>query len=179
MKFCPHCGGDLSAYLAAEGPGDASTRTPATSSAPKKYDQTKVWRELVQRAREVGGDPPDISNVALAAADGIRPFFKTTPLSTIVHIVFDKNVVPQGGILYQAAQFDGRMKNTSDQLEALGYSMEDGKVKLVDDMPVGPVYGAIEYWGGEKQHPRWHLVRPVTINPSRNGDGCLWCQVER
>jgi hypothetical protein len=190
VKFCPHCGGDLSAYLAAEGPNGASIQTPVVSATPRKYDQTKVWRDLVQRAREIGGEPPDISHLALAAADKIRPFFKTAPLSTVVHIVFDKNVVPQGGILYQAAQIDGRMKNAGDQLEALGYSMEDGKVKLVDDMPVGPVYGAIDYWGGEKQHRRWHLAAPVTVNPSRNGDlffmddnmvafGAKWKDAER
>lgn len=124
----------------------------------------------MQRAREIGANPPDITQLALTAASGLAPHLKKGELSTIVHMVFDKNVTPQGGILYQATMLDGKMGSNPDQLEGLGYSMENGKVEMVDDMPVGPAYGVLNYWGGDKQHHRWHLSEPVTINPSRHGE---------
>lgn len=171
MKFCPNCATDLQPYLAAEGSVILPQALPNQSvSVQRNYDQTKTWKGLMQRAREIGANPPDITELALTAASGLIPLLSKGELSTIVHIVFDKNVVPQGGILYQATMMDGRMGANEDQLKGLGYGVEDGKVQMVDDMPVGPAYGILDYWGGEKQHHRWHLAEPVTVNVSRHGD---------
>jgi hypothetical protein len=52
----------------------------------------------------------------------------------------------------------------------MGYAVNEGKLVTVDDVPVSKAYVALEYWGGEKQHRRWHLAALVTLNPSRNGN---------
>jgi hypothetical protein len=136
----------------------------------RNYDQTKTWRELMNRANAVGANPPDITELALSAAAGLTPLLKDKEVSTIIHLVFNKNVVPQGGILYNATMTNGKMGPNPDQLASLGYELKDGKVEMVDEVPVGPAYGVLNYWGGDKQHKRWHMSEPVTIDPSRNGD---------
>jgi len=171
VKFCPHCGGDLAAYLAAE--GSVIVPQPSANQAvtvQRKYDQTKTWQELMTRAREIGGNPPDITELAFSVSSGLVAKLKEGNASTIIHIVFDKNIVPEGGILYQAAMLDGQMGSDENQLRGLGYGLTNGKVDIVDEVPVGPAYGILDYWGGESQHRRWHLAEPVTINPSRNGE---------
>ena len=57
------------------------------------------------------------------------------------------------------------------ELETLGYVIDDeGKVITEDDMPISQVYGVLKYWGGDRQHKRWHLTAPVVLDPSRKGD---------
>jgi hypothetical protein len=124
----------------------------------------------MKRAREIGANPPDITELAFSVASGLVDLLKKGETSTIVHLVFDRNIVPEGGILYQAAMLDGKMGSDENQLLGLGYGLTDGKVDMVDEVPVGPAYGILNYWGGESQHHRWHLTEPVTINPSRNGE---------
>jgi len=163
MKFCPHCGGDLSAFAAVAG------ATPA--ARPGKYDQTKIWKGLIEQANACGGQPPDISALAFGLAQRIAPSFDGSPLRTIVHVAFDRKIVPEGGALYQAAMSNGRLGPTDmGYFRARGYLIEDDKVRVVGDMPVGAVYGAVDYWGGDKQHKRWRLAGPVVLNASRNGD---------
>jgi hypothetical protein len=176
VKFCPLCGGDVSAYLAAEG----STIVPQGSSnqsvsVQRNYDQTKTWQELIRRSQAISANPPDITQLALAATTGLKPLLEKGEVSTIVHIVFDKAIVPQGGALYQAALMDSPTQpsgtdNSEDRLRSLGYGVKDGKVEMVDEIPIGPAYGVLEYWGGDRQHRRWHLAAPVELNASRNGD---------
>jgi len=163
MKFCPHCGGDLAGFLA------------AASTAPRpqgKYDQTKMWRDVVERALAIQGDPPDVSALAYGLARKLEPLFTANgPLRTIIHIAFDRKIVPEGGALLQAAMSNGRLGPTDlGYFQARGYLVEDDKVRVADDVPIGPVYGAVDYWGGAKQHRRWHLSEPVRLNASRNGD---------
>jgi len=163
MKFCPHCGGDLAAFFA------------ASSSMPRpqgKYDQTKTWRDIVERANATNGEPPDISALAYGLARKLELMFTANcPLRTIIHLAFDRKVVPEGGALYQAATSGGRLGPTDlGYFRARGYLIEDDKVRVANDVPIGPVYGAVDYWGGAKQHHRWHLAEPVKLNASRNGD---------
>jgi hypothetical protein len=142
-----------------------STQTARKSA---KYDQTATWKRLVARASEVRANPPRVEELAMRALEEFgAPEF---PASTVVHIAFDRNIVPSGGVLYRATLLDGRMKTSPEQLAAMGYAVEDGTVRTVNDVPVGPAYSVLEYWGGERQHKRWHLAGPVTIEPSRNGD---------
>ena len=112
------------------------------------------------------------------------------PLSTIVHVVFDRDIVPSGGVLYRATMLDGRTQTNPEQLEAMGYAVKDGAVLTIADVPVGRAYTAVEYWGGGKQHKRWHLAEPAIIEPSRNGNpffmdesmlafGATWRDLER
>lgn len=165
MQFCPHCGGNLSNYLAAE--GDAATRMPpANRQEIKSYNQTAIWREIIAEAQTKEASPPSPTELVMN-----NPHPADSPSSAIVHLAFDRNVVPDGGILMNAVMTDGRMRADAGRLEAMGYAFTDeGKVLLVDDLPVGKAYGAIDYWGGQKQYKRWHLDRPVDLDPSRSGD---------
>lgn len=167
MRFCPHCGGDLSKYMAVETCPSTTSGQERTPSVAAKYDQTATWKRLIARANEVKSTPPRVDALVL----GTMEHFVGEPLaSTIVHVVFDRNIVPSGGVLYRAMMLDGRTKTSPEHLSAMGYAVEDRIVKTVNDVPVGPIYGVLEYWGGERQHKRWHLAEPVTIEPSRNGD---------
>ena len=167
MKFCPRCGCDLSPYLAAE------TQQPV---AQEKYDQTKVWKQIIAKVRErVGaGSPPTLMELVEPAAQVVERLFnqdpKGTAVETIVHIAFDHDIVPAGGVLYRAVVSDGKMGMPLEQLQHLGYAIENDKVVLVDDVPVSQAYAVLDYWGGEKQHRRWHLSRPLRIDPSRSGN---------
>lgn len=160
MKFCPHCGGDLSRYLAATG--------GAAVPSPGPYDQTKTWRTLLAKATERDKLPTFMELIDPAV--NALPANSTGELDTIVHLLFNHKIVPDGGVLYRAAMLDGKVNIQPKELETRGYLVLDGKVVLVDDVPVGPAYGALDYWGGEKQFKRWHLTKPCTINPSRNGN---------
>src|SRR5258708_1661990 len=125
MKFCPHCGGDIAAYLAAEGglirPGLTTTVTVGTTPAAK-YDKTKIWKDLVALARGRNGkDPPALLELVepavgefLSSAD---PTVNVEGLRTVVHIVFDRQIVPQGGLLHQAMIADGRNQSAPARLE--------------------------------------------------------------
>ena len=60
---------------------------------------------------------------------------------------------------------------SEERLTQLGYAVDgDGHLVTAGDVPVGPLYQILQYWGGEKQHHRWHLKYPIELNPSRNGD---------
>ena len=166
MKFCPHCGTDLSNFLA------VSEGAPRPIGPAGKYDQTKTWRKLIERANACHGEPPDIAALAFDLTKQIEPMFAPPgPLRTIIHVAFDRKVVPEGGALYMAAMSNGQAGPQSlDYFKLRGYLVEDDKVQLADDVPVGAVYGALDYWGGAKQHPRWHLAEPIKLNASRLGD---------
>ncbi len=175
MKFCPLCGGNIAAYLAAHSGG---THAPDATPPPtaKRYDQVVIWKDLVAVAKDraaKGSLPtlPDLIEPAVAALLAASdPTVNVDGLKTTVHLVFDRQIVPQGGLLHQAMLADGKTPVRPEQLAAMGYLVLNGKVVQVDGVPVSPAYGVIEYWGGDKQFKRWHLARPVTQNPSRNGD---------
>lgn len=197
MKFCPHCGGDLSAHLAVANSAPLVGTRPVTPSQPSPtYDQTKIWRELVALAdeRQAKSSPPTLVElVDPAIAELLKtadPTANVNGLSTVVHIVFDRIVTPRGGSILQAVASQGQAAPSVEQLKLWGYLVVDGKVVEVDGCPVGRGYGAINYWGGDKQFKRWHLAQPVEVNPSRNGDplfmddrmvafGAIWRDVSK
>jgi hypothetical protein len=131
------------------------------------YDQTATWKALVKEAEARAAEPP--SPVSLVASVAI-PKFDGKPISSIVHLVFDRKVVPEGGVLSMAAQQDGELAMSPEHLEAMGYVFEESKIKVVDHTPIGQAYQVLEYWGGDRQHKRWHLAEAITIDPSRKGD---------
>jgi hypothetical protein len=188
FKFCPHCGKELPAGGSAPAPKPAAAREP---DAPARvYDQTAYWRAL--HARLDGGaraaDPHELVTRLVAAL----PPSPERPQPSIVHMIFDRPVTPAGGALLQSVLSDGRLGPSGDleRLQQLGYAFEDGRVKQVEGVPVSPAYGALEYWGGERQHKRWHLGERIRLDPSRHGDrifmdecslafGAKWRDVDR
>lgn len=174
MNFCPHCGGDISTYMAAE-QGHSPTGPTGARPTGGKYAQDSIWRRLVQEGAATKGSPPEAMQLVGKATNQVAPAFGRSnpagdPIATIVHLVMDRNIQPQGGILHRAALLEGKMKTSLEQLGQMGYAVREDKLVTVDDSPVSLAYTVIDYWGGEKQHKRWHLAEPVDINPSRNGD---------
>lgn len=180
MKFCPHCGENISAYLTAEkqgSPGAPSFASPAPTPIPPKpavaYDQTSVWRRLVELARGRAGAAPSIPELVDSAVTALlghaNPMLNVNGLKTTVHLVFDAPITPRGGVMHMAASSNGRIAPASTaHMADHGYLMIDGKVVQVDGVPVGVGYGALDYWGGDKQFKRWHLAGPIEISPHRN-----------
>jgi len=163
MKFCPNCGHDLSQYNIQ---GGARVAPP-----PGAYNQTAIWKDLVARAQAVEATPPAAEALVLPQTERVRAWTgdRAGPV-TIIHMVFDRDIVPRGGALHQITMTEGRAPLDLERLETMGYEVRDGKVVMVDDIPVGPAYSLVNYWGGDRQHKRWHMVKPCEINPSRNGD---------
>jgi hypothetical protein len=162
MRFCPHCGSDLSPYLAA-----GAVKPQVVSRQQEPYDQTRTWKRLMKLASERRDATPDPRHLVEETMSALP---SEAPYNAIVHLVFDRNVVPQGGALYSLALSDGQQPMRPEHLRALGYVVEDDKVWSVDDCPVGQAYQVLDYWGGLKQHRRWHLLEPATLSPARNGD---------
>jgi hypothetical protein len=92
------------------------------------------------------------------------------PVETIVHLVFDRSIVPSGGVLSSAVKNLKGGELPIERMKAMGYAVEDGKIATADNSPVGPAYQVIDYWGGGKQHRRWHLASPVELDANRHGD---------
>jgi hypothetical protein len=142
MKFCPHCGGDLSGFLAVA-PSNAST--PAVT-ATGKYDQVKTWRVLIEKAQAIQADPPDVVALAMEMGRQLDHLVKTMSsekgLRTIVHMVFDRKIVPDGGALYMAAMSDGRAgPQDPSYFKSRGYLVEDDRV-VVSSQAASPVASA-------------------------------------
>jgi hypothetical protein len=158
-KDCPNCGTSLE-------PPRETTRSAAPGRAPAAYDPVETWRRLVLRAESLAGPPrdEDLLDDVLAAARG------RTAGTSIVHIVFDRHVTPQGGLLWDALAARGAVRATaSARLAARGYVVEDGAVRTHDGVPVGRIWFALQRWGGDPRHRRWRLRAPIEANPSRHG----------
>ena len=176
MKFCPHCGGDLSPYLNVSHNTTIPAQGRLQPSQPNEpYNQDRIWKSM-QSLAEAAPPDPDLTQMVMGVVDATRQFFESSPTSTIVHLAFDRNVSLNGGsILSSVARGrDSEHLANEKRLRSLGYQFDDeGKIITVEDIPVPPAYLAIQWWGGEKQHRRWHLTKPVEVNPSRNGDPCF------
>ena len=166
MKFCPHCGENISAHIAA----DANLpimESVVTSPTPGKYDPVEIGRRVLSLASGRRAVPPSTADLVTEAMRPIRPRTK----KTTVFLALDKEVVPTGGVLHRATMLEGRSEMSAERLKKLGYALDDDDhIIVVNDVPVGPVYQILQYWGGEKQHHRWHLKYAIDVNPRRNGE---------
>ena len=166
MKFCPHCGEDISAHIAADRNLPLPESIPTLPTAGK-YGVVDVGRRVLAAASERRADPPSTADLVADAMKPIRPGKN----KTTVFLVLDKEVVPAGGVLHRATMLEGRTEMSAERLKQLGYALDDdGHIVVVNDVPVGPVYQILQYWGGEKQHRRWHLKYAIDVNPRRNGE---------
>jgi hypothetical protein len=166
MKFCPNCGHDIEKYIAAES-GHPSAPSVATLPTGGKYDAVATWKAILLTAEGRHASPPTVDSLVFEALENIKPGAK----KTIVHIAFDREIVPAGGVLHRAAMVEGRTEMDADRLKKLGYAMDgDGHLITVDEIPVGNIYPILQYWGGAQQHKRWHMKYPIEVNPGRNGD---------
>ena len=180
MKFCPHCGADLSAYMAVSPQvereaGHRRTRTETGHGSLREdpYNQDETWKELNRKALESPAEP-DMAKVVLDAVNEALPLFKAPPARTIVHLLFDRTVSLEGGAIFSSVVSEQDQRVTTERLKRLGYQLDDDNhVVTVDHIPVPSAYSILDYWGGASQHKRWHLTQPVTISPSRNGNPCF------
>ena len=166
FRFCPHCGKELPQMTIPA----ATAPSPPRPLEPSTYDQTAYWRVLHARVDE-GGPPPEPSELV---ADLVRraPVRVSSPQTSIVHMILDRSAAPAGGALLQGVLSEGRLgpAGSPERLETMGYVLVDGRVQQVDGVPVGRGYVALEYWGGARQHKRWHLTDPVALDSSRHGE---------
>jgi hypothetical protein len=170
-RYCPHCGEQLPSPGPPVPAPSGSTKRPAPDGAQDLYDQTKHWSALLKEADSIASPPPTDAIVErLLSVQSPVPV--GLPLSSIVHLVLDREVTPSGGVLLQSVMSEGRQGPAGDldRLRRLGYVIEDGKVKQVEGVPVGRAFMALQYWGGERHHRRWHLLQAVYVNPSRKDD---------
>jgi hypothetical protein len=166
MKFCPSCGADIAKYIEVES-GHPTAQIVASQPTVGKYDAVSTWKALLAIASDRQASPPSVDSLVSESLEGMKPGKK----KAIVHIAFDQDIVPRGGVLYRATLLEGRTEMDVDRLRKLGYAVDkEGHLVIVDDVPVGNAYQTIMYWGGTKQHKRWHLKYPVEVNPARNGD---------
>lgn len=165
FRFCPHCGYDLPRASAST----AEPTRPRKPDPPVPYDQTAYWRML--HASIPQGAPPDPEEL-VAALDRRRPAGTLSPQPSVVHVLLDRSATPAGGALLQSVLSDGRLgpAGALERLEQMGYIQREGRIRQVDGIPVGRAYVALEYWGGARQHQRWHLDGPILLDPSRHGD---------
>lgn len=170
MKFCPHCGADLSRYMSVEQEGRRAAPEVTAVSNAGPYNQDALWKELHGRALSNAAEP-DAVQVVMEAVRSAQPLFKEGPAQTVVHVLFDRQVSLSGGAIYSSVVQGDDRPVALERMKRLGYQLDGGgQVLTVDHMPVPPVYSIVEYWGGQRQHKRWHLSRPVELEVSRNGN---------
>lgn len=162
MKFCPECGASLAKYM---GGAQTSAPSPAKTNA---YDQDEVWREILKKGETVV-IPPAPEVVVDQALDEFSFDQGQWPARTLIHILFDRSVTPEGGILHAAILSEGKMKVTPKMLSGAGYVVDDDKIVQRNGVPVGKICRVLDYWAGDRQYRRWGLEEPVSYDPSRSG----------
>lgn len=188
---CPFCAHDISFMKAAFGAQvytevavSATTTFTAPVTAGVRLDdavygrdlQTLLWQRMQERAALYAGLPePEM----IAAAVGQRRQNREDG-SVVMHLMFNRDIAPMGGLINKAvmgltATQPPQLPDTSQEtLRARGYALvpgDDGnlmRIQTVNDVPVGPLWNILQYWGGEKQHRRWHMARPINASPHRN-----------
>lgn len=173
-KYCPHCGKQLpppvpgivdDSAVGVEHPWENSIAQP---DGPVAYNQDTCWKMLLEQYGEM-----EAGETRFSYPGGFEGG------TTVIHLLFDKPVAPRGGLMHRmvqelSAQGPSPAKHPVQDLETMGYvTDEDGKVVRVDDVPVSPVYGVLQYWGGERQHYRWHMTDPIEVDPQRKGNPCF------
>ena len=169
-RFCPHCGGELPEADRAR-PVPPAPRPAPPGEAISAYDQTKYWQKLVAEADAIA-QAPTPSELVERLMRNRSSASLAPPYASIVHIVMDREVTPSGGALLQGVVSEGRLGPAGDlaRLKGLGYVIEGEKVMHVDGVPVGQAFLTLQYWGGERQHKRWHMTQAIDLNPSRHGE---------
>lgn len=186
---CPFCAHDISFMRAAFGPqvftpidlAPTTSTTVAVATGVKSDDavysrdlQTLLWQRMQDKAALYSGLPQN-EMIASAVAQK-RP--NREDGSVVMHLMFGKSIAPTGGLINKAvmgltATQPPQMPDVDvESLRLRGYAVvetEKGpRVQTVADAPVGPLWNTLQYWGGEKQHRRWHMARPVHASPHRN-----------
>jgi hypothetical protein len=136
--MCPICKG-----------GGQRPESPVKPAKDKKikYDQDDIWVELRKNIPAKFGEKlaGEIERIQKEAKDKKDP-------EVIVHLLFDKAVVPQGNLIFHhlsrsAITLPSDNKLSNDELVARGYvPIGDGKVETVHDVPISPVYSTIRDW---------------------------------
>lgn len=185
---CPFCAHDISFMKDAFGRATfgvyvapTTTSTVPVETAVKLNDavysrdlQTLLWQRMQDKAA-LWAAMPQREMIASACA---QKRSNREDGSVVMHLMFAKDITPIGGLVHKAVT--GMTATQPSQppdlsREALllrGYSVVEGddgpRVQAVDDVPVGPLWNTLQYWGGERQHRRWHMARPVNASPHRN-----------
>ena len=122
-----------------------------------KYNQDRAW---LMMTREVPATLDEAIEKAMAS-------YGSHSGSSILHLLFSKNITPQGNLIFNQVMIGSLVTRshlpemTPERLAMRGYAVEDGKVRVVNDVPVGPIYGILQGWGSKKD---------IVIDANRKGN---------
>lgn len=183
---CPFCAHDITFMQPAfasqtyTAPPAGAWTTTASPTVESKLDdavysrdlQSVLWQRMHEKVALYAGMTPDqiISNAVAQK----RP--NREDGSVVMHLMFDRDVTPVGGVINgavlqsTATVAPAAQEFDVEKLRTLGYALVPGenRIQTVDDVPVGPLWNTLQYWGGERQHKRWHMERPILASPRRN-----------
>jgi len=154
-SVCPVC----------KGLGSIAKRLPPVHDKEKVYDQDATWTELT---RDTPLDFGEALDSAIKVLDHPDLKASDTPYSFIVHLLFDKNVTPQGNLILEQVRLGSlrtgqtRKKLSPEHLRAKGYCvLPEGGVQAINDVPVGRFYNILVKWG---------MARSIVIDVNRKGN---------
>lgn len=134
----------------------------------QKYDQDRIWTDLSDEGMV---DIPE--KISSEMSEILKDVGEDSQLSTVVHLLFDRPVTPEGSLFSEAIALTVSQPRrlTEDQLRIRRYvPTGEGRVQTVNDIPVGDVYNALTYWGGAERVGYWDLAEPIQIDPNRKGN---------
>lgn len=162
-SICPVCNGK----------GHVAETSTLKKDTPGKYNQDAIWTELV---KDTGSTFDEVLDRALSVLESKEVKECTISYPFIVHLLFDKNVTPQGNLIFdqvrlgQLSTGQANRKLDADRLKARGYSvLPTGDVQAVNDVPVGPLYNTLMVWGRD-MHDQWGMADPIVVDVNRKGN---------
>jgi hypothetical protein len=172
--ICPGCNGKRWVDSQHRGPtkcpvceGDGSIQDHVVSEVSKnRYNQSAIWTEIIKGAPVRFAEKLDeeIKNITMSPVPKI-----------IVHLLTDNILTPHGNLIYEQlrmATISGHApieRLSNDQIISRGYVLgDDGKVKTVDDIPVGKFYFDLRSWGID-EYKENGMSEPITVDVNRKG----------
>lgn len=126
-----------------------------------KYDQDVTWVNIVNEG-EASLETKLLTKVSeLDVGDD--------PFEVVVHLYTDRPITPQGNLwtdIMQGGITTPNRKLSEDQLAARGYLLnENGEVVTYNDVPVGPIFNALEHWAATRKN-----ILDIKLDPNRKGN---------
>lgn len=170
---CPACNGKRWVDSPTKGPtvcplcnGDGKAKAVEEPSAePKEYNQDRIWIKLVKE-----GCVPLVQKIDEATEMIASLTEESGRVSLVVHLLFDKNITPDGSLFFEQLTLGGRgidHRLSNDVIEAKNYNvLDDGKIDTAGNVPVSPIYRSIE---SALNRPEWEF-EDVWLDPNRKGN---------
>lgn len=172
---CPGCNGKCWVDSQTRGPticpvcNGAGTRNDdrVFVDKEKKYDQDKFWVEMI---RGIGSTFDESLKKSI---ESIQHKDTNGQTNIIVHLLTKQRVTPSGDLLMRHVLFSRSPRlaepASKERLIAKGYAIEEnGRVKTVNDVPVGPFYEVLTNWGDARIDDQ-SLSGGIVVDVNRKG----------